>query len=122
MESSLVQRNNLSQLSDSDYLATLGYIEKRDSTSAYNLSKYLTRQEALLITMKLPSIQIPESYICRGVFRDVSPVMYNSSICRIVENALERGIITQEGGNDFKPEEHIPLVEAVSMLLRASNI
>jgi len=72
--------------------------------------------------MKLSNAYIPESYICRGIFWDVSARRPNSWACRTIENALERGIITQEGGNYFKPEESIPLVEAVSMLLRASNI
>ena len=44
-----------------------------------------------------------------------------SGSCSLVELALKRGIITQEGGAYYRPLDEVSLVEAVSMLLRASN-
>lgn len=113
---------NLSNLSDADYLATLGYIDKKSSQSLYRLSESLLRQEAVAFAMKLSSTYVPESYTCRWIFWDVSARRPNSWACRTIENALEKWIITQDGGNYFKPEESPSLAEAVSMLLRASNI
>jgi subtilisin family serine protease len=121
-EQAITQKSKLSRLSDPDYLATLGYISKKSPTSAYKLWDILPRQEAVALAMKVSNAYIPESYTCRGIFWDVSARKPNSWVCRIIENALDRGVITQEGGNYFKPEESMPLVEAVSMLLRASNI
>ncbi len=121
-EQTITQKSKLSRLSDPEYLAALGYISKKTPASAYKVWDILPRQEAVALAMKLSNAYIPESYICRGIFWDVSARRPNSWACRTIENALERGIITQEGGNYFKPEESIPLVEAVSMLLRASNI
>lgn len=121
-EQILTQKNNLSRLSNTEYLATLGYIERNTSTGAYNLSGYLSRLEMAELAMKLSEIQIPKWYICRWIFADISAISPDSGSCPLVETALQRGIITQDGGNYFKPRENISLVEAVSMLLRASNI
>lgn len=121
-EQIFIQQNNLLRLSNTEYLATLGYIERKISTSAYNLSGHLSRLEMAELAMKLSEIQIPKWYICRWIFADISVISPDSGSCPLVETALQRGIITQEGGNYFKPRENISLVEAVSMLLRASNI
>ncbi len=121
-EEFFAQKNNLARLSDHEYLARLSYIEKKNSTSAYNLTGKIPRQEVVALAMKLSNAYIPNSYTCLWIFWDVSARRPNSWACPIIENALSRWIITQEGGNYFKPEEELPLVEAVSMLLRASNI
>lgn len=116
-----LKTNTPSNLSDGDYLAAQGYIEKKDKNT-YNLSERLPRQEVVALAMKLSNVYIPTSYTCRGVFWDVSSRRPNSWACRVIENALDYGIITKDGGNYFKPEDSLTLVEAVSMLLRASNI
>jgi|GEM_PF-2869170 len=59
-EQILTQKNNLSRLSNTEYLATLGYIERNTSTGAYNLSGYLSRLEMAELAMKLSEIQIPK--------------------------------------------------------------
>lgn len=115
-------KEDLSKLSDPDYLANLGYIDKKSSQSLYRLSESLLRQEAVAFAMRFSNNYVPESYTCRGIFWDVSARRPNSWACRTIENALERWIITQDGGNYFQPEANLTLVEAVSMLLRASNI
>lgn len=83
-------KENLSNLSDPDYLATLGYIDKKSSQVLYRLSESLLRQEAVAFAMKLSNNYVPESYTCRGIFWDVSARRPNSWACRIIENALER--------------------------------
>lgn len=106
----------LSNLSDQDYLLKKGYIEK----SNYDLNKPLLRKEATSFAMKLADQYVPSSYACRWVFLDIPKS--NTWICWIVEYALERWIISQSNGNYFKPEETLTLVEAMSMILGASNI
>ncbi len=112
---------DLAKLSDGDYLAALWYIEKKSSATAYKLTGFVLRQEVVALAVKLMNIYIPDSYSCRGVFADVTSNKPNSWICRIAENAFEKGIVKVQW-NNFKPEEYITLVDAVEILLRAGNI
>lgn len=112
---------DLAKLSDGDYLAALGYIEKKSSTTAYKLTEFVLRQEVVALAIKLMNIYIPDNYACRGLFADVTATRPNSWACRIAENALEKGIVKVQG-NTFKPEESITLVDAVEIILRAGNI
>lgn len=83
-------KEDLSKLSDPDYLANLGYIDKKSSQSLYRLSESLLRQEAVAFAMRFSNNYVPESYTCRGIFWDVSARRPNSWACRTIENALER--------------------------------
>lgn len=107
--------NNLSHLSDQEYLVKKGYIDK----SNYDLDKPLLRKEALAFSMKFSHQYAPNSS-CSWVFIDVPKS--NTWICGIVELALEQWVITRDRGKYFEPDRNISLVEAVSMLLRASHI
>lgn len=107
--------NNLSHLSDQEYLVKKGYIDKTN----YDLDKPLLRKEALVFSMKF-SHQYAPSSSCSWVFVDVPKS--NTWICGIVELALKQWVITQDRGKYFEPDRNISLVEAVSMLLRASHI
>ena len=116
-----LSQSQFSKLSDADYLATLGYIEKKSSATAYKLTENILRQEVTALAIKVMNIHIPENYTCRGIFADVSANRPNSWACRIIENALDKGIITTQGIY-FKPEEPVSLVEAAGILLRAWDI
>ncbi len=111
-----VPNDTLVHLSDEAYLQKQGYIKKINS----NLQEPLLRKEGATFALRLANQYIPNSYTCRWIFLDISTS--NIWICWIAEYALERWIVTQDGTNYFKPEETLTLVEAVSMLLRASNI
>lgn len=116
-----LSESELDLLSDADYLATLGYIERKSSNAAYGLSEKLLRQEVVALAMKLSNIYIPAEYQCRNIFLDVSSDKPNSWACRIIENAYDKWIVTSSG-KYFWPEDSLSLVEAVGILLRASNI
>lgn len=120
-EKNSTQKDTLSKLSNHEYLAALGYIESKNSTNAYKISEPLSRIEMTELALRVANVQIPESYTCRWVFVDVSALKPDSRSCSRVEFALKKGIITQEGSAYFRPLDNISLVEAVSMLLRASN-
>lgn len=85
------------------------------------MTEFVLRQEVVALAVKLMNIYIPDNYACRGLFADVTATRPNSWVCRIAENALEKGIVKVQG-NTFKPEESITLVDAVEIILRAGNI
>lgn len=111
----------LSLLSNADYLATLGYIEQKNTLDDYMLLGNPLRQEIVALAMKLSDVYVPQDYVCRDIFADVSIQKPNSWACRIIESAYDRGIVISHG-RFFWPEDSLTLVEAVDMLLRASNI
>ena len=58
-------KDSLSKFSNHEYLATLGYIESKSSTNAYNLSEPLSRIEMTKLALRVAHMQIPDSYSCR---------------------------------------------------------
>lgn len=116
-----ITQDQLSKMSDGDYLAALWYITKKPSLSAYKLQEYVPKQEVVALATRLADVKIDNNYQCQNIFSDVSAGKPNSWACRVIENAYQEGIITKE--NDFfGPESRTNLVEAVGMLLRAGDI
>jgi hypothetical protein len=85
MISGTPSEQELSKMSDADYLATLGYIEKRNSPDAYALSERFLRQEVVALAVKLSNVYIPSDYVCRNIFADISSQKPNSWACRVIE-------------------------------------
>lgn len=110
----------LDSLWDAEYLAALGYIDKKDP-NGYALSDQMLRQEAVALAMNILGAYVPSDYVCRGIFQDVTSKKPNSWACRVIENASLLWILPEKPYN-FRPEEPILLARAIYILLRAGWI
>lgn len=110
--------NNQITVSDQETLASFGIITKQTDEAGYRLNDYISRQEALGIAMKLGQFELSENYVCMRRFSDVSSSKPNSWACRVVETALNSGVISKN--KLFRPLDSISKVEALAMLIKAA--
>lgn len=83
----------------------------------YRLSDAVIRQEVLGTALKLKSISLPDSYICRNYFYDISEWW----VCRAAELAADYDIITR-ANLSFRPHDQLTLAEALGITLKALDI
>lgn len=107
--------------SDGNVLASFGIVKQQDSEEAYNLNSYVLRQEVVWMAMKLWKFDLPESYLCKRMFKDVSSTKPNNWICRAVEIGAENGIVSSLN-KSFNPESSITRAEALAILMKAAGI
>jgi hypothetical protein len=110
--------NNQITTSDQDILASSGIITQQSDEAGYRLNDYISRQEALGVAMKVGQFELPENYSCVRLFSDVSSSRPNSWACRVVETALNNGVISKN--KLFRPLDSISKVEALAMLIKAA--
>lgn len=116
-----IQEDTIDTDSDGNYLASLGIVKKQNSEAGYNLQNYVLRQEVVWMAMKLGKFNFPENYICKRIFRDVSSIKPNNWICRSVEIAANKGIVSTFN-KYFNPESSITRAEALAILIKAAGI
>lgn len=105
-------------LSNANFLAEKGIITKQNNGDAYRLRDRITRAELVGIALKLQWVSLPENYQCRKYFSDVTA---NDWICRAVEIAADRWMISREN-KYFRPQSHISRSESLAIILRASGL
>lgn len=101
-----------------DHLANRGILKKQISLELYNTRANITRAELVGIALKIKKVQLPENYVCKKYFSDVTK---NDWICRAVELAADAGLITRKNKN-FRPQDNILNIEAMSILHKASGL
>ncbi|MDC0506186.1 S-layer homology domain-containing protein [Candidatus Gracilibacteria bacterium] len=105
----------LSQIDAANYLAEQSIIKDyRSNPDGFKLSKNITRQETIKVTMKLSETTIPE--VCNGNFNDVT----SGWGCKYIEAALKQGYIANNV--NFRPNDLITKTEVAKLVLKAKNI
>ncbi|MBP7773718.1 S8 family serine peptidase [Candidatus Gracilibacteria bacterium] len=107
--------------SDGNVLASFGIVKQQDSEEAYNLNSNVLRQEVIGMAMKLGGFNLPESYTCRNIFKDVSSSKPNTWVCRAVEIGADNDIVSTLN-KSFNPESSITRAEALALLMKAAGI
>jgi hypothetical protein len=79
------------------------------------------RQEVMGVALKLWKINIPENYVCKNVFWDVSRTKPNNWACKSIETWASLGIVSISN-KLFRPEDTITSVEALAILIKSANI
>lgn len=96
-------------------LANMGIVVEQSTIGEYRLDDTITRAEVVGIALKLYGTKLPDSYICKGYFSDVTN---NDWICRAVELAADNGLITRSN-QTFRPQDKITRAEALAIILQA---
>lgn len=112
--------NNTAQ-NDADTLADNWIINKQANQSSYNLKSNVLRQEVIGMAMKLGKFDLPNDYICQGVFSDVSGTKPNNWACRAIEVGVIKGIVSNLN-KTFRPESFITRAEALAILMKSAGI
>ncbi len=97
-------------------LATAKIITTQSSEAGYRLADNALRQEVAAIMMSLNKATYADNYTCKGVFSDISSTKPNSWICKVVETALEKGLIAKNA--TFRPMDNTTRAEALAMILK----
>lgn len=113
--------NNSIAQNDADILADNWIINKQSNQSAYNLKSNVLRQEVIWMAMKLGKFDLPNDYICQGVFSDVSGTKPNNWACRAIEVGVSNGIVSSLN-KTFRPESFITRAEALAILMKSAGI
>ncbi len=108
-------------LSDWDTLAGKWIINKQNTEEGYNLKSNVLRQEVIGMAMKLGKFNLPNDYICQGVFSDVSGTKPNNWACRAIEVGVSNGIVSNLN-KTFRPESFITRAEALAILMKAAGV
>lgn len=96
-------------------LANLGIIVEQSTIREYRLDENITRAEVAGIALKLYGTKLPDPYICKGYFSDVTN---NNWICRAVELAADAELVSR-ANTRFRPQDKITRAEALAIILRA---
>lgn len=85
--------------------------------SMYRLYDTIIRQEVLGIALKIRGVYLPDSYACRGYYRDTAEWW----VCRAAELSADQGIITRANLH-FRPHDTLTLAEALGITIKSLNI
>lgn len=102
-------------------IANMWLINLHENLSDYEVLTPILRQELIGIVLKLKWIKLPDDYICRNLFKDVSSSKPNNWVCRVAEIARDNGIISSSNSN-FNPQKNVSISEALSMVLNARGL
>lgn len=101
-------------------LADAKVITKSSTEAGYRLADNALRQEVAGMMMALNKATYADNFACANKFSDVSATKPNSWICKIVETALSKGLISANA--KFRPEDKITRAEALAMILKGQGI
>ncbi|MDD2516488.1 MAG: S-layer homology domain-containing protein [Candidatus Gracilibacteria bacterium] len=104
-----------------EVLADYGIINKQNSVSGYRLNDNALRQEAVIIALRLSGTSLPDSYSCKGYFKDVTNSKPNGWVCKVAEMASDQGIINKTSSK-FRPEDKITRAEVLAIMMRVIKI
>ena len=98
-------------------------VDQRTNPAAYRLDDTITRQEVIGMTLKLKGIALPNNYACKGYFTDAifSKTHADSWVCRAVELAADRGLITRDSAKT-RPSDKITKAEALALAWKGSGL
>ncbi len=66
-------------------------------------------------------MKLPEKYFCKNYFRDVAYNPDNNWVCRAIEMASDRGIISRQN-SDARPNDSISRSEALAVIMLSGKI
>lgn len=101
-------------------LADAKVISKQSTEAGYRLADNALRQEVAAMMMALNKATYADNFACANKFTDVSATKPNSWICKVVETALSKGLIS--ANEKFRPEDKITRAEALAMILKGQGI
>ncbi len=96
-------------------------IQKRSNLDDYNVKSFVLRQEIIAIAVKIKWLQLPDDYICRKFYRDVTSIKPNNWVCRTAEIWADYWLVSKQN-KDFNPESNVTRVEALAILFNAFDI
>lgn len=91
-------------------------VDQRTNPDKYRLDDSISRQEVIGMTLKLKNVALPNNYTCKGYFTDAtfSKSHPDSWVCRAVELAADRGLITRDNAKT-RPSDTITKAEALAL-------
>lgn len=107
----IVNQSALSPVSNPSFTTDI------QEASMYRLYDTIIRQEVLGIALKIRGVYLPDSYTCRGYYRDTAEWW----VCRAAELSADQGIITRANLR-FRPHDTLTLAEALGITIKALNI
>lgn len=105
-------------LADADII-----VPHKNNLDAYRLDETISRQEVIGMALKLKGVALPLTYDCKGYFTDAnfSKESADAWVCRAVELAADRGLITQEN-KITRPRDNITKAEALAMIWKGAGM
>lgn len=105
-------------LADADII-----VPHKNNIDAYRLDDTVARQEVIGMTLKLKGVALPLTYDCKGYFTDATFDKNSTDawVCRAVELAADRGLITQEN-TTTRPRDKITKAEALAMIWKGAGM
>lgn len=106
------------KLADADII-----VPHKNNLDAYRLDDTVSRQEVIGMTLKLKGVALPLTYDCKGYFSDATfdKDSTDAWVCRAVELAADRGLITQEN-KTTRPRDKITKAEALAMIWKGAGL
>lgn len=105
-------------LADADII-----VSHKNNPDEYRLDSAVARQEVIGMTLKVKGVALPLSYDCKGYFSDATFDKDHADawVCRAVELAADRGLITQEN-KTTRPRDNITKAEALAMIWKGAGM
>lgn len=103
---------------NANFLAEKKIITQQSTAAGYRLDNTITRAEAVGIALKFKGVDLPEWYVCKKYFTDVTN---NDWICRAVEIAADMGFVSRSNST-YRPQANITRAESLAMVYQASNL
>jgi hypothetical protein len=105
-------------LADADII-----VSHKNNPDAYRIDSAVARQEVIGMTLKLRGVALPLNYDCQGYFSDAtfSKDHTDSWVCRAVELAADRWLITRENSTT-RPRDNITKAEALAMIWKGAGM
>ena len=105
-------------VSNAEFLANRGVINKQSDVKNYRLNDTISRAELIKIALTIKGTANPASYTCKKYFSDTTA---NDWICRAIEIAADAWFISRTN-KKFRPQDKITRAEALKILLSAGGI
>lgn len=96
-------------------------IKHQKSEKYYELNRTLLRQEAAGMALVMAWVTYPPDYECRNLFADINYHSPNYWACRIVENAVDKQLISTENPKFF-PGRPATRAEVLAMFMKGAGI
>lgn len=98
-------------------------VDQRTNPNNYRLDASISRQEVIGMTLKLKNVALPNNYTCKWYFTDAtfSKTHADSWVCRAVELAADRGLITRDSATT-RPSDKITKAEALALAWKWSGM
>lgn len=105
-------------VSNAEFLANRGVINKQSDVKNYRLNDTISRAELIKIALTIKGTANPASYTCKKYFSDTTA---NDWICRAIEIAADAWFVSRTN-KKFRPQDKITRAEALSVLMKAGWI